>query len=197
MSATIVLLVVIEYCVFVQCKKRGKAMFGKVVKTYFIATALAPVCFSLSYVISLKQGFWPWGLVTLSIALALGGSCVGIVNLAKRHLETMPVTIKKAKSADKDVIGFFVAYVLPLFFAKTVTLEPTAIFIFIALLAFVIWGTHSIQVNPLLGIFGYHFYEVDSESGISFLLVTKRKIVNVKSVTSVVQLTEYLILDRS
>lgn len=172
-------------------------MFGKIVKTYFIATALAPVCFSLSYVISLKHGFVPWGLVALAVAAVLGGSCLGIVNLAKKHLETMPITIKKAKSADKDVIGFFVAYVLPLFFAKTVTLEPTAIFIFIALLAFVIWGTHSIQVNPLLGVFGYHFYEVDSESGISFLLVTKRKIVNVKSVKNVVQLTEYLILDRS
>ncbi|HDR9473299.1 hypothetical protein [Burkholderia multivorans] len=172
-------------------------MFGKIVKTYFIATALSPVCFSLSYVISLKHGFLPWGLAALAVAAALGGSCLGIVNLAKKHLETLPITIKKAKSADKDVIGFFVAYVLPLFFAKTVTLEPAAIFIFIAMLAFVIWGTHSIQVNPLLGVFGYHFYEVDSESGISFLLVTKRKIVNVKSVRCVVQLTEYLILDRS
>lgn len=172
-------------------------MFGKIVKTYFIATALAPVCFSLSYVATLKQGFLPWGLVALATAILLGGSCVGIVNLAKTRLETLPITIKKAKSADKDVIGFFVAYVLPLFFAKSLNLEPTAIFIFIALLAFVIWGTHSIQVNPLLGIFGYHFYEVDSESGISFLLVTKRKIVNVKSITNVVQLTEYLTLDRS
>lgn len=172
-------------------------MFGKLVKTYFIATALAPVCFSLSYVISLKQGFWPWGFVALAVAITLGASCVAIIRLAKTQLETMPIAIKKAKSADKDVIGFFVAYVLPLFFSKTVTVEPTAIFIFIALLAFVIWGTHSIQVNPLLGVFGYHFYEVDSESGISFLLVTRQKIVNVKSVKSVVQLTEYLILDRS
>jgi len=170
-------------------------MFGKLTKTYFIATALAPVCLSLAYVVSQREGFLPWGGVLVSVAVLLGASCLLILRAAKRHLEIAPITIKKAKSADKDVIGFFVAYVLPLFFSKTVNLDPSALALFVGLLAFVIWGTHSVQVNPLLGVFGYHFYEVDSEDGITFLLVTKRKIVNVRAIRRVVQLTEYLILD--
>lgn len=170
-------------------------MLSRFLKTYLIATALSPVCFSLAYVVYQRSGLWPWSAALLAVAIVLGASCLGIVRIAKKSLEQMRISIKKAKSADKDVIGFFVAYVLPLFFSKTVNLDPSAMLLFVALLAFVIWGTHSVQVNPLLGVFGYHFYEVDSEDGITFLLVTRRKIVNVKSVTRVVQLTEYLILD--
>jgi hypothetical protein len=173
-----------------------KVVFGKFLKTYFIATALAPICLSLSYVTAQRSAFWPWGALLIGVGVLLALSVHGILHLAKTQLEVSPLNITKAKSADKDVIGFFVAYVLPMFFAKAINIEPLGLALFVGLLAFVIWGTHSIQVNPLLGVFGYHFYEVDTQAGISFLLITKRKIVNVKSVKSVVQLTEYLILDR-
>ena len=30
------------------------------------------------------------------------------------------------------------------------------------LLLFVLWSTHAIQVNPVLGVMGFHFYEVEA-----------------------------------
>ena len=128
------------------------------------------------------------------IFILISSSALYVVNKSKDKLESLPIQIKKAKSADKEIMGFFVAYVLPILF-KDINVDVSTVFVFICFLAFVIWGTHSFQVNPLLGLLGYHFYDVDSEDGISFLLMTKRKIVNVKNISRVVQLTEYLVVD--
>lgn len=171
-------------------------MLNRIAKTFFVATTIAPICISLAYALWYRGMFWPQGLLVLCFALLLSVSCFDFIKKAKLRLESFPIKIKKAKSADKDVMGFFVAYVSPLLFAKTINIEPTAILLFIALLAAVVWGTHYIQVNPILGMFGFHFYEVESDDGITFLLITKRRIVNVKDISEVVQLTEYLILDR-
>jgi hypothetical protein len=63
------------------------------------------------------------------------------------------------------------------------------------MLLFVLWSTHALQVNPVLGMLGYHFYEVETADGITYLMITKRKISNVLSVGHVVQLSEYGILE--
>jgi hypothetical protein len=169
-------------------------MLSQLLKTYFVATALSPICFSLAYIAYQRNNNIELCLLFISIAILLGASSFKIIEIAKTKLEILSVSIKKAKSTDKEVIGFFVAYVLPIVF-KNSNFDVGSIAIFILLLAFVIWGTHSFQVNPLLGVFGYHFYEVDTESGITFVLVTKKKIVNVNSIGKVVQLTEYMVLE--
>lgn len=169
-------------------------MLSRLLKTYFVATALSPICFSLAYIAYQRKNNIELCILFVSIAVLLGASSFKIIELAKTKLEILPVTIKKAKSTDKEVIGFFVAYVLPIVF-KNSNFDAGSMTMFVLLLAFVIWGTHSFQVNPLLGVFGYHFYEVDTESGITFVLVTKKKIVNIKSIGKVVQLTEYMVLE--
>lgn len=64
-----------------------------------------------------------------------------------------------------------------------------------AMLLFVLWGTHSVQVNPILGMLGFHFYEVETKDGITYLMITRRNISHVKSVDMVVQISEYGILE--
>lgn len=170
-------------------------MLSRFLKTYLIATSLAPVCLSLAYVSFERGSFWPVGVLFISIALLLGASSLKIIRLAQTRLESMRISVKKVRSADKEVIGFFVAYVLPLLFTKTVHLSVGAIFLFVFLLGFVIWGTHALQVNPLLGAFGFHFYETETDDGVTFILITKRKIINVKTINKVVLLTEYMVLE--
>jgi hypothetical protein len=64
-----------------------------------------------------------------------------------------------------------------------------------AMLLFVLWSTHALQVNPVLGLFGFHFYEIESIDGVTYLLISRRKISNVMSVRQVVQLSEYGLLE--
>ncbi len=51
------------------------------------------------------------------------------------------------------------------------------------------------QTNPVLGIFGFHFYEVETADGITYLLISRRRIGSVKSIQKVVQLGEFGILE--
>lgn len=48
---------------------------------------------------------------------------------------------------------------------------------------------------PLLGVFGYHFFEVTIEGDITYVLITRQNITDCKAVSQVVQLTEYMILE--
>lgn len=63
------------------------------------------------------------------------------------------------------------------------------------MLLFVLWSTHSLQVNPVLGLFGFHFYEVETADGITYLLISKRRINSAMAIKQVVQLSEYGILE--
>jgi len=125
----------------------------------------------------------------------LGFVAVWIAHMASKTLESMPIVIKKAKSADKEVIGFYVAYVLPLVL-RGVSTPDLLTWIFAALMLFlVLWGTHAMQVNPVLGLIGFHFYEIEAEGGIGYLLITRRQISNIMTIKKVVQLSEYGILE--
>ncbi len=63
------------------------------------------------------------------------------------------------------------------------------------MLLFVLWTTHAIQVNPVLGLLGYHYYEVETQEGITYLMISKRAINDVSKIKKVVQLTEYGIIE--
>lgn len=115
---------------------------------------------------------------------------------ATRTMQASSIDIKKAKSSDKEIFGFFVAYASPIFLSKMIEISTIELVTYAAMIIFVLLGTNSLNVNPILGLFGYNYYEVDSEDGISYLLISKRKIYDIKQVKSVVQLTEYAIIDR-
>jgi peptidoglycan/LPS O-acetylase OafA/YrhL len=170
-------------------------VLGNLVRIVFALTAIAPLSISVAYVFAVKDQNLRWAFIAFCCCLLMGALALWIVENARARLERLPITIKKAKSADKEVIGFFVAYALPLLFKGEVSADLGAWGLAAALLLFVLWSTHAIQVNPVLGLFGFHFYEVETSDGITFLLITRRKINNALSISRVVQLSEYGILE--
>lgn len=118
--------------------------------------------------------------------------------MASRQLELHDVKVESASSADREVVGFLIAYILPLALASGTTFQVDcwAIAYLVGLFGLVVWGTHSYDFNPLLGLLGYHFYEVATDDGITYVLITKRTLVSVRQVTRVAQLTEYVLLDK-
>ena len=158
-------------------------------------TAIAPLTISLAYVFGAKEHNYQLAAIAAFSCLLLGAISLKIISLASARLEKLPISIQKAKSADKEVLGFFVAYALPLIFKGTASPELDTWLMAGAMLLFVLFSTHAMQVNPVLGVFGYHFYEVETKDGITYLLISTRRINNVKSVTQIVQLSEYGILE--
>ena len=169
-------------------------MLGRLVRILLALTAIAPLSVSLAYVFASQRHF-VWAATAGLCCISLGVIALSIIRLASKRLEQLPIVIQKAKSADKEVIGFFIAYALPLVFRGESAPELSGWLVAAAMLLFVLWSTHAIQVNPVLGVMGFHFYEVEAKGGVTYLMITRRKISNVMSISSVVHLSEYGILE--
>jgi hypothetical protein len=178
-------------------KRNGRIMLGRLIRVLLALTAIAPLSVSLAYIYATRDANIQYAVIAGLSCILLGAGAIWIIQTAQSTLERLPVVIKKAKSADKEVIGFFVAYALPLVFRGQSSQDLGAWLFAGTMLLFVLWSTHSMQVNPVLGMFGYHFYEVETSDGITYLLITRRKINSVLSIGNVVQLSEYGILEAS
>lgn len=184
-------------------------MLNKLAKLALVSTALAPICLTLwfveiSSVWQSSQPFednladhWLVGTGYLLAALFLSGLCFGLVRLsASRHgMERLPVKIKSVKTVDKEIVGFLLVYLLPLINQSQSTISlPVLVFVAV-IFFFIVYNSHAYHFNPLLGFFGYHFFEVTIEGDITYVLITRQNITDCKAVSQVVQLTEYMILD--
>lgn len=186
-------------------------MLNKLAKLALVSTALAPICLTLWFVeissawqigLPLMDNLvanWLTGSGYLLAALVLSGMCFGLVWLSasSQGLERLPVKIKSVKTADKEIVGFLLVYLLPLINQSQNTISlPVLVFVGV-IFFFIVYNSHAYHFNPLLGFFGYHFFEVTIEGDITYVLITRQNITDCKAVSQVVQLTEYMILDAS
>ena len=172
-------------------------MLNKAAKLALVGTSLAPICLTLWFVEFSKAWDWQAGWVYLLVAVLLTLLCGGLVWLSGKKLERLPVKIKAVKTVDKEIVGFLLVYLLPLINQTSNTISlPVLIFIAV-IFFFIVQNSHAYHFNPLLGFFGYHFYEATLEGDITYVLITKQNIADCKSINQVVQLTEYMILEPS
>ncbi|MFC4308260.1 hypothetical protein ACFPN2_04125 [Steroidobacter flavus] len=174
-------------------------MLNKFAKALLVGTSVAPVLFTLSFLEYRSGRFWPIGASYIGVALGLAILCILLMHAAKTQLQVLRFTISSASTADKEVLGFLLTYVLPLFVSgsSAVAIDGQTVAFIVMLFGFVVWSTHAYDFNPIMGLLGYHFFEVTNSQGISYVLITRKQIVSVRDVTEVVQLTEYVVLDKS
>lgn len=173
-------------------------------KFLLVATAFAPVMLTSAYVSWWKaknnKNDWWEALLTAwpSMWLMVFGAmlavvvCLLVMRQAARQLSRNPVTIKSIKPADKELIGFVLAYLLPL--ARGTPFEGYPLFVVLAVFFLVVMTSNAYHTNPLLGMLGWHFYEVVIEE-VSYILVSRRNIHHVRAIKEVVNLTDYMLLD--
>jgi hypothetical protein len=136
------------------------------------ATAMAPVLLVWAAASYSTSGLWAAAAVVIAVLMV--GISVGLLTIAHRELQIDPLTIVKAVRLDKEVLGFLVAYALPLVIAD----EPTklvAIAVFMLIVGLVLVQLQSLHVNPLLGILGFHFYEVELENADTALVISRSR----------------------
>lgn len=163
-------------------------MLNKAAKLALVATSLAPIFLTLWFVelSSAWETALPWsqnlvshwkaGSAYLLAALVLSGLCFGLVWLsASRHgLERLPVKIKAVKTVDKEIVGFLLVYLLPLINQSQSNISlPVLVFVAV-IFFFIVYNSHAYHFNPLLGFFGYHFFEVTIEGDITYVLITRQ-----------------------
>jgi hypothetical protein len=115
---------------------------------------------------------------------------------AARHGERQPFTMTKAKNSDKEVLTFLIAYLLPIltehkFLFKDFGITTLAILV---LLSISVYHGNAFDFNPLLGMCGYHFYEIEGADSLPYLLISRRSLKKPTGQVTVVQLFDYTFL---
>jgi len=172
-------------------------MLTKLAKLALVATAFAPVLLTYAMAYALRGEFWPNGFVLVAVAALLVVLCILVIRAARNLLELLPFPVQAVKTADSEIVGFILAYLLPLVNSSTNIVDARILAFVLVMFFAVVWSTHSYHFNPVLGFLGYHFYEVESTGSVTYLMVTKRDLRRTREVASVVQLTEYMVLDAS
>ena len=166
-------------------------------KSTLAATSLAPmlICYALLY-----AGAEPRVSGALIIvAIALVAVCRLLLGEVQKHIPEKPIHLDSVKIADQQMLTYIIAYLLPLVFAKL--MEPTAprlgllVFVFV-LLTVALYRSNGYSFNPVMGLcFGYHFYEITTAKNFTYVVVSKRKIVNTKGPLRGKELSPYMFLE--
>lgn len=184
-------------------------MLNKLTKILLVATSLAPILLTywfISQVNSYNEALpfldnlkcnWNIGIGLLIATIGLTFLCGLIISQAKKHLEIIPIEIAEIKTSDNEALGFVLVYLLPLAGQVTNSFNlPVLIFIGV-LFFFIVATSNAYHFNPLLSILGYHFYEVQLKSGVTYIMVSKRDLRKSKKIEKIGLLTEYMIIDKS
>lgn len=182
-------------------------MLSKFAKISLVGTSLAPIFLTLwfqefqgffkqpIYSFDLFWSFFFAGKAFILTTFLLLVLCGLLIYFSKSSLEKLPIKISTVKTADSEIVGFVLVYLLPLMNeSQTPVSKPMLVFIG-ALFFFIVYSSNSYHFNPLLGFLGFHFYEIEIEGGITFILVSKRNINNCKAIKTVVQISEYMVLE--
>jgi hypothetical protein len=170
-------------------------MLSRFARLLLVATAFAPVLFTAAFVRSVQSRFDVRAQVYTALAIALTFACIAVIESAKRSLQIIPFTVETIRTADKEVFGFVIAYLLPLARLTPAPADLRITAFIYAILVFVVLTTHTYHFNPLLGLFGYHFYEVSTADKVTFIVITRRDMRRKALIERVVQLTDYIVLE--
>jgi hypothetical protein len=71
----------------------------------------------------------------------------------------------------------------------------TAIYV-IAIIGVVVYHSNAFAFNPLLALLWYHFYEIENEDGMTYMLVTRKLLRKQSNTIKVVEIADYVYMDR-
>jgi len=162
-----------------------------------VLTSFSPIFLTYSFILYMRGESLLKIVILLGIIILLLITCVLIIELSRRKLEVVRFPINSVKIADGEVVGFLVAYLFPFTSLTTDKVNEITLLFVLFIFFVVIFGTNAYHFNPLLSLLGYHFYEVTTESNVTYLLITKKTLKNTVSINEVAHLTDYIVLDVS
>lgn len=168
---------------------------NKLGKLILMLTSLAPIlgAFAVNSFAhdEMKTGLWYSGIGVLLVLI-----CWLVILACKQTLPEEPLTTKKVKASDKEVLAFLLVYLMPLFTKDLIFTGNwlTPIYI-LAIIAFCVYHSNAFTFNPLLSMAGYHFYEIENENGMTYLLISKKTIHRHDNALRVKRIADYIYLD--
>lgn len=151
-------------------------MLNTFAKLLLVATSLSPMLGAIAVNQYAKGGDWTDWVPWLAPAVLLFIICALILHFATSVAQVHPQQITKVERTDKEVLGFLLAYLLPVVSAKESAFQvhwQTVAYAFVILLL-VFTHANALHFNPLLGLLGYHFYTIEDSDGRPILLISRQ-----------------------
>ncbi len=169
-------------------------MLNGFAKLLLTCTAIAPVGLVYAWVAFL-EGKVAWAAALVGVSACLLLLWKWLLFYAARNLEQTNFKISSIEAADRENTAFLVLYLAPLFTGPFSSLNWHMIVPALVVFGLVVATGYSYHFNPLLGILGWHFYRVTTPEGVTYVLITRKQLRSAAESLTVVQLTEYVIID--
>lgn len=169
-------------------------MFSSFTKLLLVLTALSPIALVYGWV-TISEGFYWASLFLLSTCAVLTISTLVVLRYSYKHLERFDFKFTAVEPVDQENVTFLLFYLSPLFVDKLGSLNFNVLVPALAVYAMLTATSYSYHFNPLLALMGWHFFKVTTPEGVTYILLTTKKIKNVDSISEVGQLTDYMLID--
>lgn len=164
-------------------------------KTVFFLSSFSPTLLALAVVRYLISGddFLFYQLISVFL-LGVALFCL-IFKLVIDQGERISFNAKKVESTDYFLLVFLAAYAAPIVM-RMVELNFRIISIVLILLLVTLWVLPYIPSHPLMYLFKYQFYKVESDSGVVYTLISKRNIRDPKTVKQVIAISDSMLMEK-
>lgn len=170
-------------------------MLSFIMKFALVLTTIAPIGITLSFLLYQHDNQKLWASFVLACSLLLCVICHRIIIKSAEKLNKTSVSVTSIKPADKEISGYFVAYMLPILGGGKYFLDPLTFTFFSFMFFIFIWVSKSFYANPVLAIFGYKFYEIQLNNGGNLLLISQRVVSRPSDIGKVNYITSHTVLE--
>lgn len=169
-------------------------MLNVIAKYLLTASSVAPVFFTLAFLAytSTTPNHLKFMTAFLVIGLGILALCITIVRYAVSHNSITSKKLTGASPADKEITGYFLTYLFPLMSGPEAFMDIKISIFFTISLFFYISFSGSYSFNPLLSFVGYKYYEAEDDTGLSFIILSKKTIIRAAGQRiNLIKLTDY------
>ena len=164
-------------------------------KVLLALTAFAPVLLTYAAVSAMNCEYVHAAIfVTICILLVI--VCAGLLQFAKTRLQARSYRTATVETADNEVFGLLLVYVLPLITRDLAAYNWYAWILVTLLFCLVVATSYGYHFNPLLIFLRYHFYKVTECKGIPHVLITRRRVYETGETLEVARLAEYVLIEK-
>ena len=164
------------------------------IKTLFFLSAFSPVLISLMIVRWVDKGFDNYCSILLVSFLFGAVLFVAIYKSIEMKSETINFIVKKVESQDYMIIPFLFAYFMPVII-RSIGIDFNILFMCVFTLSVLLWFISSIPAHPLMFLFKYRFYKIESNNSMVYILISKRIIRYPESVKKVKVISNSMLLE--
>jgi hypothetical protein len=113
-----------------------------------------------------------------------------------RRLATTEARVARARPRDSDIIAYVATYIVPFAALGVETWQQRgALLGFFVLVAVLYIRANLFYVNPLLAIFGFKLYEVETDTGRVMLVISRAAYLKAGAALAVHSLSNYVFLE--